>query len=240
MAAAAEDPREVQPERPTVATHAYSVAPGYLETEIGVQFDRQPDGVSDFLAPVNAKIGLTDRLQLNLASAVVRSPGQSAGIGDATLGLKWRIGRATPLLGDFALLPSLKFPTGSAGRGTGTDSTDVSVLAISSRTVGSVSVDLNAGYTRRSNGRAAARDATIWAVSASGPFPGDFGWNLEIFGFPGTSGPFGEGPIVGATVGPTWQPRPWIAFDAGAYLRIEGPQPNALFAGFTWNVGRLW
>ena len=31
------DPRQVQPERPTVATHAGTVAPGYLEIETGVE-----------------------------------------------------------------------------------------------------------------------------------------------------------------------------------------------------------
>jgi hypothetical protein len=216
------------------------VAPGYLETEVGVEFDREPDGASGFLAPVNAKIGLADRLQLNVAAGVVRSPGRAAGLGDAVVGLKWRIGRTTPLLGDFALLPSLKIPTGSAGRGTGTDSTDVSLLAISSRKVGLVSLDLNAGYSRRSNGAAAPRDATVWAVSSSGPFSGSFGWNLEVFGFPGTGGASGERPIVGLTAGPTWQPRPWISFDAGAFVRVSGPQPNAAYAGCTWNLGRIW
>ena len=230
----------MQPERPTVATHAYSVAPGYLETEAGVELDREPDGASAFVAPLVAKIGLAERLQLTLSSAIVRSPGRSAGLGDAVVGVKWRIGSTTPFLGDFALLPALKLPTGAAGRGTGTDSTDVSLLAISSRKLGPVSLDLNAGWSRRSNGRAAPRSAGLWAVSSSGPFSGRLGWNAEIFGFPGTSGPFGERPIVGATVGPTWQPRPWISFDAGAYLRIEGPQPNALYAGCTWNVGRIW
>ena len=134
----------------------------------------------------------------------------------------------------------MKLPTGSAGRGTGTDTTDVSILAISSRKLGPVELDLNAGYLRRSgNGSSAPRDATLWAAAFSGPFPGRFGWNAEIFGFPGTSGPARSAPIVGITVGPTWQPRPWIAFDAGAIVRVTGPQANAAYAGLTWNLGQL-
>jgi len=215
------------------------VATGFLETEAGVEFDREPDGASAFLAPLVAKIGLAPRLQLAISTAAVRAPGGSAGLGDAVVGLKWRIGRTTPLLGDFALLPSLKFPTGSAGRGTGTDSTDVSLLAISSRKLGPVSLDLNAGYSRRSNEAAAPRNATLWAAASSGPLAGKFGWNLEAFGFPGTGGISGERPIVGVTVGPTWQPRPWLVFDAGAIVRVSGPQPNAAYAGCTWNVGRI-
>ncbi len=38
--APARDPHAVQPERPTVATHAYTVAPGWVEIEAGVELDR--------------------------------------------------------------------------------------------------------------------------------------------------------------------------------------------------------
>jgi hypothetical protein len=41
---AATDPHAAQPERPTVATHAYTVAPGYLEVEVGAQ-DMQPRSI---------------------------------------------------------------------------------------------------------------------------------------------------------------------------------------------------
>jgi len=34
------DPHEAQPERPTVATHAGTVAPGWVEFEAGSEFDR--------------------------------------------------------------------------------------------------------------------------------------------------------------------------------------------------------
>lgn len=230
----------MQPERPTVATHAYSVAPGWIEAEAGIELDRNRDGSSAFSAPVTAKLGFARRLQLAVTSTVARNPGHPAGAGDVALGLKWRVGEETPLLGDFALLPSIKLPTGSRARGTGTGTTDLSILAISSRKLGSVEIDLNAGWTRRSgDGFGAPRNATLWAAAAGGTLGGDIGWNLEIFGYPGTSGLAGRGPAVGLTFGPTWQPRPWIAFDAGAIAHISGPQPNAFYAGLTWNVGRL-
>src|SRR5207248_820985 len=38
--AQARDPHEVQPERPTVATHAGTVAPGWIELEWGSEWDR--------------------------------------------------------------------------------------------------------------------------------------------------------------------------------------------------------
>lgn len=132
----------------------------------------------------------------------------------------------------------MKFPSGSARASTGT--TDLSILAISSRKLGSVGLDLNAGYVRRSgSGSSGPRESTLWAASFSGPLGGPFGFNAELFGYPGTGGRSGAAPVVGVTVGPTWQPRPWIAFDAGAIVRVSGPQPNAAYAGMTWNVGRL-
>ena len=43
VGAQARDPREVQPERPTVATHAGSVAPGFLEVEWGAEYVAGPN-----------------------------------------------------------------------------------------------------------------------------------------------------------------------------------------------------
>jgi len=39
----ATDPRAVRPERPTVATHAWTVEPRYLELETGIEWDRNPE-----------------------------------------------------------------------------------------------------------------------------------------------------------------------------------------------------
>ena len=55
---AASDPRAVQPERPTVATHAYTVAPGYVEIEAGAQGDRLSRGSRAYQAPIVTKLGL--------------------------------------------------------------------------------------------------------------------------------------------------------------------------------------
>ena len=57
--------RAVQPERPTVATHAHTVAPGIVEIETGVQGDHTPDGRL-WSSPTVTKVGLGSHLQLNL------------------------------------------------------------------------------------------------------------------------------------------------------------------------------
>jgi hypothetical protein len=240
LRAQATDPRAVQPERPTVATHAGTVARGFLEVETGIERDRA-GGENSFLTPTILKFGIADRMQLGVFGASVRPAGAQLGIGDVGAGLKARLVDDAPVVGDFALLPSVKFPTGSSSRGTGTGTTDLSLLAISSHALGAVSMDINAGYTHRSgDGSNAPTSATVWTLSFGGPAVGSVGWVAEAYGYPGTSGPAGQRPIVAFLAGPTWLVQRALALDAGVIVRIAGPQPSALYAGAVYNVGRLW
>jgi hypothetical protein len=245
VAAAQEPPRDphaVQPERPTVATHAYTVAPGWVEIEAGIEFDRYPDGTRGSAAPVVVKLGLAPRLQLDLDGAVVHPPqGGTTGIGDLAVGLKWRVLDGAPLLGDFSVLPSLKVPSAPAASGLGTGTTDVGLLLISSHQLGPVSLDVNVGYTRRDGpGTRAPRSASLWTASFGGSLVAGFGWTAEVYGYPGTSGPAGDAPIVAFLGGPTLLVRAWLAVDAGVIVPISGPQPRALYAGGVVNLGRAW
>lgn len=96
----ATNPRAVQPERPTVVTHANSV--------------NRP------------------------------APG-AAGIGDLSVGVKWRLVDHAPVLGRFAIQPGLKMPSGSLVKGKGTNTTDLNLLFISSHTLSAVLLDVNVG-----------------------------------------------------------------------------------------------
>ena len=137
--AQARDPHEVQPERPTVATHAGTVAPGWIELEWGSEWDRYADHSSGTGVPVVAKVGLTSHAQLNVLQTAVQPPGDgSLHPGDVAVGVKWRLTDQARVLGRFAVLPSLKFPTGSDVLGSGTGTTDVGLLLISSHTLGAV------------------------------------------------------------------------------------------------------
>jgi hypothetical protein len=238
------DPHEVQPERPTVATHAGTVAPGWVELEMGVEADRFAGGGRQLETPTNLKIGLAKRVQLNLSGTWLRLSGGGAavesGVGDVTVGMKWRLLDGAPVLGDFAVLPSVKLPAGSASRGTGTGTTDAGLLLISSHQLGPVAMDLNAGFTRRGgDGTVAPKSSTVWAASFGSQLVGPLGMVAEVFGYPGTSGPAGSGPAEGLIVGPTFKPRPWLAIDAGVMRRLDGEGPNAVYAGLVYNVGRL-
>jgi hypothetical protein len=235
-----QDPHAVQPERPTVATHAGTVAPGWLEIETGIERDRFSSSFTSTSTPTVAKIGLASHVQLGLFATTVNSSA-GHGFGDFAIGPKIRLLDDAPVVGDFAILPTVKFGTGSVERGSGTGTTDASLLLISSHDFGGVAMDLNAGYTRRGgDGTTVPRDATVWTASFGGPFSGPYGWVFECFGFPGTGGPAGQAPSVALLGGPTLLVHKWLAVDLGVIVPVSGPQPRALYAGAVYNVGRLW
>jgi hypothetical protein len=155
--------------------------------------------------------------------------------------VKWRLVDDAPIVGAVAFLPAIKLPTGSTTKGTGSGTTDATLLAISSHKFGDFALDINAGYTRRSgDGSRAPRDATQWTVSTGGPLAGVFGWVAECYGYPGTGGPAGQPPIVAVLAGPTLLARQWLGVDAGVIVPVSGPQPRAFYAGLVYNVGRMW
>lgn len=75
------------------------------------------------------------------------SPANRAGPLDLTLGVKSPILRGDSAPVAFTLSAMVKLPTASASSGLGTGMTDLTVLAIATRSWGALSLDLNAGYT---------------------------------------------------------------------------------------------
>jgi hypothetical protein len=232
----------VQPQRPTVATHAGTVARGWIEFEAGTEVDHYDDDAVGNVSPVLAKIGLAKRTQLELQAPVVWAPGDGgSGVGDFSVGVKFRLLDDAPLVADLAVLPSVKIPTGSRDAGTGTGTVDVGILLISSHELGPVAMDLNVGYTRRSgDGTAAPKNATIWTASFGGPAYGPIGWVAELFGYPATGGFTGGDSTVAFLTGPTFRIQRWLVLDAGVILPVRGPLPRAFYTGLTYNTGRLW
>jgi hypothetical protein len=232
------DPRAAQPERPTVATHAWTVAPRYAELETGVELDRLTDDRFLFSTPTVLKIGVGRRAQLGVTGGLNAGSDLSLGVGDTGVVLKYRVADSLPVLGAFAVLPGIKFPTG--GDDNGTSTTDASLVLISSRQIGPVALDLNAGYTRRSgDGTNVPRNSTVWTVSTGGPVAGALGFAAELFGYPGSSGPSGTRASIALLAGPVITIRPWAVMDAGVIIRLHGGQPNAVYSGLVYNFGRF-
>jgi hypothetical protein len=235
------DPHAAQPERPTVSTHAGTVAPGWVEVEAGFEADGYPDHAHGDLGPLTVKVGLAPRLQLTIQESIVRAPGtDTTGFGDLGAGIKWRLIEHAPIVGDVAVLPAIKMPFGSVAHGDGTGTTDGSLLLISSHEFGSVSLDVNLGYTHRSgDGSVVARNAGVWAAAAAGPVLGRLGWTSEVFEYLATSAEAGTPRIIGVIEGATFQVRKWLVVDAGIAAPVTGPQPHAAFVGVVYNVGQI-
>ena len=236
------DPHAAQPQRPSVSTHAGTVATGWLEIEAGTELDRYTDHSHGAVVPVLAKVGLAQSLQLEVQTPIVRPPAKDAsGIGDFSIGLKWRLIEAAPVVGNVAILPSIKMPTGSADSGSGTGTLDINLLFISSHMLGPVAMDLNLGYTRHGgDGTRVPRNTSLWAAAFGGRARGRLGWVAELYGYPATSGPAGAASVVECLGGPTVEVREWLVFDTGLIVPIAGLQPRALYAGAVYNLGRLW
>jgi len=236
------DPHAVQPERPTLATHAGTVAPAWVEVESGFEEDAQ--GSSRVAStPTTLKVGLAPRLQLGLVGIWIARSGQKpsgSGIGDFVLDVKWRVFQGLPFLGEVAVEPAIKFPTGSTTTGTGTGTTDAGAILISSHEFGAIALDLNfAAYWRSGSGSLAPKSYTYWTVSTGWPLVGPVGFAFEVYGYPGTGGPSGAPPTVSALAGPTWLIEKWIQVDAGVIAPVAGRVPRSLYAGVVWNIGRL-
>jgi hypothetical protein len=236
------DPHEAQPERPTVATHAGTVAPGWIEIESGGELDSYSDHSHGSGFPFTIKLGLGSHMQFSVFAAAVQTPTASAiQGGDISFGVKWRLSDNLPVIGRFAILPILKLPTGPTASSAGTGTVDGTMLLISSHDLGSVSLDINFGYTRRSgNGTATPQEATLWTTSLGGLAIGVLGWAAELYGLPGTSGPAGKAPIVATLFGPTFTLDSSLVLDTGVIVPLAGPQARAFYFGGVWNISRVW
>lgn len=236
--AQAADPHAALPERPSVATHAATVAPGWLEVEGGIERPRDDGRFGDTTVPLALKVGLASQAQLTVAPSLARPAGGSVALEAMNAGVKYRLTDHAPVFGAVAVLPSVTMPAGSARD---MDEDAVGLLLISSRTLGAVSVDLNAGYTRRrGDGSRAPRHESLWAASAGGPLSGRVSWMGEVSGSPRTSGPAGRARVVNSVVGVNAAVTPFLVLDVAAFVPLAGDDAFTVMSGAVWNVGRLW
>lgn len=244
------DPRAAQPERPTVATHAYTVAPGYFEFEVGAQY-QNPQSFWSAGFPVNLKLGIAPRVQLNVIGSFGAAESTSSllpggggndtetGVGDLTVAAKVRVADGLPVLGDFSVQPSVKFSTATDGFGTGT--TDGGVLLISSHPFSGGEIDVNAGITfRDGDGTSAPKTSTLVAVAGGFSVAGPLGLSAEVFAYPGTSGDSGSPTAIGFLTGPTYKVNRSLILDGGVILDVQNLGTTSVYVGLTANAGRVF
>src|SRR2546428_2477118 len=108
----AQSPHAANPERPSVATHAYTVAPGYMELEQGVRaqgFGNLRDQTSwEF----NLKIGVARPVQLGLFGTGYNRTGAGNGVGVVGGGVTLRGEPCSTHTG--AVAPAVTLPSGGS------------------------------------------------------------------------------------------------------------------------------
>lgn len=222
--------RTANPERPTVATHAYAVAPGFIEVEQGVSA-RGTNGLRQATSwDVNVKIGVTAHLQLGLFGPLLLRTGTGHGIGDWGAALKVR----TALSGRVAvaMVPAATFPTGLASAGLGAGRVLGQLVGVvSADGPAAVHVDLNAGVLGVGAGR------LQWLTTASfGRAFGRWGTAAELFRIGAGGAGTRQAGLLGAL---TFAPARWIVIDGGGIAGLGAASPVAVFLGLTTNLGHL-
>jgi hypothetical protein len=220
------------PERPTYATHAYAVAPGYVELEQGVSATGISGLSQGTIWSIALKLGISPSLQAEFFGPAYERTSAGGGVGDLGLALKFRTDLSEKSA--VALIPGVTAPTGRRALGLGAGRALGSLTAVYSVDLpASVHLDLNAGPTGVGAG------ATQWFFSVSGSWGGGgsvLGVTGECFDYtPGGAGSRLSGVLGAVTV----RVAPWAVIDAGGQLGTAN-SPNAVFVGLTTNLGRVF
>jgi hypothetical protein len=231
LPSAAQSPRDANPERPTFATHAYAMAPGYVEVEQGIS----AFGVSSYAAGtswnVAIKLGVVPGVQAEVFGPFYARTSGGVGVGDLGLSLKFRADLSSKSA--IAVIPAVTAPTGSVVKGLGAGRALGSATAVYSVDLpASLHFDVNAGPAGLGAG------ATQWFISVSGSWTmGAVGVTAECFdNTPGAAAPRFAG-VLGAL---TFRLAPWAVIDAGGVRGTTPESPNSLFLGLTTNLGRAF
>jgi hypothetical protein len=225
-------PRAANPERPTVATHAYAVAPGYAELEQGARAFGV-GGLGEATSwDFNLKIGLRPGLQLGVFGAGYMRTEGGAGVGDVGLSLK--ASRAVSPSVAIAVVPAITVPSGDAGRGHGAGRTLGSL-------VGVFSADLPKGFHFDANagpvGIGAGQPQWFTSVGLAHGGIGAVGVATELFDFTtGGAGARQRGLLAAVMV----TVAEWVVVDAGGVRGLVAGTPDQLFLGMTTNLGRIF
>jgi hypothetical protein len=230
-AAVAQSPRAANPERPTVATHAYAVTPGYVEIEQGISAHGASSLSEATSWDVNIKIGIAPSLQLGIFGPGYSRNGAGHGVGDWGVALKLRtdVSNRVALAG----VPAVSFPTGKEQLGLGAGRVLGQLpLVLSANGPAGVHADLNAGPL----GIGAGRPQWLTTASFSRPLSGSVGLSAELFRISAGAAGSRQAGLLGAL---TVSPVEWIVIDIGGTRGLGSGSANVIFIGLTTNLGHL-
>jgi hypothetical protein len=227
---AAQSPRAANPERPTVATHAYPVAPGFVELEQGLRLLYDGADTELFAWDFNLKAGLRRDVQIAFFGTGFGSTDFGSGLGDVGGSVKWAFpGRRHA----FALVPALTVPTGDATAGLSAGRALGSFTGVYSVDLpGELHFDANVGPA----GIGAGKPQWFTSVGLARGFP-RVALAVELYDF--TSGAAG-GAQRGFLYSVLLTFAEWAVVDFGGVWGLRGGTDDQVFVGLTTNFGRLF
>jgi len=152
------------------------------------------------------------------------------GIGDLTVGAKWRFLESCPLGARHAVAPSVKFPTADDGEDLGSGETDYDVTWIVSRSIGErAGVHLNLGYSWVGG----SDNVLHYGIAADYQILDKVQWVGEVFAEREVCG--GGDTVVQCNTGFRWNPVESLSLDIAGGTKVSGDAPN-----FTATVGLTW
>lgn len=229
--AAAQSPRAANPERPTFATHAYAVAPGYAELEQGLSARGIASLREETSWDVNLKFGVSHHAQVALFGPLYARTAGGTGIRDLGVAVKLRTELSRRAAA--AIVTTVTAPTGSAVRGLGAGRALGGLTAVLSTDLpGDFHVDANVGP------QAIGAGAPQWFLSVSGSRAlGRAGVTVEVFHFNSGGSSSRLAGVLGAM---TLRLAEWLVLDAGGVARTTSGTPDQVFLGITTNLGRIF
>jgi hypothetical protein len=227
----AQSPRAANPERPTVATHAYAVAPGYVEVEQGISARGATSLATTTSWDVNVKIGIAPHVQLGIFGPGYLRTGAGHGVGDWGAALKLRTDLSEEIA--VAVVPAMTLPTGKERLGLGAGRALGQLpFVLSVNGPAGVHADLNAGPL----GIGAGRPQWLTTGSFSRPLGAALGVTAELFRISAGAAGARQAGLLGAL---TVTPVQWMVIDAGGTVGLGSGSPDVVFFGITTNLGRL-
>ena len=145
-----------------------TVPAGHGEIEVKSRYAQNPANESSRLAGI-VSVGIAPGLQASVESRLLLVEPEGAalrgGFGDTFVELKYRLLDEDEALPAAALVPAVRFPTGSPERGLGAAGYEPGVLLALGKTVGETTITGNAGWSSVTAEDEAASDS--WTVAAA-------------------------------------------------------------------------
>lgn len=236
----------IDPDRPDVSSSASTVAPGRVQLETGVLFERTRAAGEPterrLSAETMVRIGVSDRIEIRLdGEPVVRLRGADdrTDVGDLTLSAKWRFFEPPDrsVWPAMALNPSVKLPIAPEPIGSG--KADVGLLLIASFDLPArYALDVNAGLAGVGQARP---NGLLLQARTSASLSRDLGRGVTAFAevFYASRGEWHGRDEVGVDGGIVWRLLPSLALDAAVGTSLYGRLPDIFVrAGGSIRFGR--